>query len=98
MPTTEILPLDRLPHGLPARISKIGEGRIEPVSTKPNLEELLLGLGFEEGAEIEIRHQGHLGGPLAVQVDGRLIALRPIDASAVLVEAEMVPQDSGTGA
>jgi len=33
-----------------------------------------------------VRHQGPLGGPLAVNVDGRLVALRPVDAAAVLVE------------
>ncbi|MDG2242517.1 MAG: FeoA family protein [Rhodospirillaceae bacterium] len=98
MTKSKMLPLDRLPHGLPARISKIGEGRIELNSAEPILEDLLLGLGFEEGAEIEIRHQGPLGGPLAVQVDGRLIALRPIDASAILVETEVSRQVSGMGA
>lgn len=81
------LSLDRLPRGLPARIIRVGVEQDESREAgEPALEDLLLGLGFEEGAQVEVRHQGPLGGPLAVRVDGRLIALRPVDAAAVLVE------------
>lgn len=81
------MPLNRLPRGLPARITKIGGPDYQSSEAgEPLLEDLLLGLGFEEGAHVEVRHQGPFGGPLAVRVDGRLIALRPADAAAVLVE------------
>jgi len=52
------------------------------------LHDRLLDLGFEEGALVELRHQGPFGGPLAVQVEGRLIAIRPADANAILVKPE----------
>ena len=94
MTSSQLIPLDRLPHGQSARISKISKGLTEVESSEPDLEELLLGLGFEEGAAVEIRHQGPLGGPLAVRVDGRLIALRPADAAAVLVETVPSPSES----
>lgn len=81
------LSLDRLPRGLPARIIRVGIERSDSDTAEgPALEDLLLGLGFEEGAHIEVRHQGPFGGPLAVRVDGRMIALRPVDAASVLVE------------
>ena len=57
------------------------------------MESLLLDLGFEEGASVEIRHQGPFGGPLAVRVDDRLIALRPDDAAAILVDPDLVGPD-----
>lgn len=87
MSPSTLLTLDRLPRGLPARITKVGNPDDEPSQTgEPALEDLLLGLGFEEGAHVEVRHQGPFGGPMAVRVDDRLIALRPVDAAAVLVE------------
>ncbi len=86
MTSSQTLPLDRLPHRVKAKITEIGSGPEKTAELEPTLEDLLLGLGFEEGAEIEVRHQGPLGGPLAVNVDGRLVALRPVDAAAVLVE------------
>ena len=82
------LTLDRLPRGMTARIVRIGGAAATPGD---DLEELLLGLGFEEGAAVEVRHQGAFGGPLAVRVDDRLIALRPADAAAVLVEVAEAP-------
>lgn len=87
--------LDRLPHGLSARITKVGGPDHESDQNgEPALEDLLLGLGFEEGAHVEVRHQGPFGGPLAVRVDDRLIALRPADAAAVLVETTLPIPDS----
>lgn len=86
MTSSQTLPLDLLPHRVKAKITEIGAGTEKTAELEPTLEDLLLGLGFEEGAEIEVRHQGPLGGPLAVNVDGRLVALRPVDAAAVLVE------------
>lgn len=87
MSVSTTLSLDRLPRGLPARITKVGQAQNESDSdNEASLEDLLLGLGFEEGADVEVRHQGPFGGPLAVRVDGRMIALRPVDAAAVTVE------------
>lgn len=86
MTSSQTLSLDHLPHRVKAEITEIGVGTEKTSELEPTLEDLLLGLGFEEGAEIEVRHQGPLGGPLAVNVDGRLVALRPVDAAAVMVK------------
>lgn len=90
MPDVQTLPLHLLPKGTPAKIAKVG--RPDGDTT---LETLLLGLGFEEGAPIELRHQGAFGGPLAVRVDDRLVALRPNDAAAV--EVELIDDQPGPG-
>ena len=79
MSDSQTLPLHLLPKRTPARILKVG-------GADAVLETLLLGLGFEEGAPVELRHHGAFGGPLAVRVDDRLIALRPADAAAIEVE------------
>jgi ferrous iron transport protein A len=51
------------------------------------LERRLLELGFVEGAEVEIMHQGLFGrDPIAIRVDSATIALRRREAAAVLVE------------
>lgn len=45
----------------------------------------LLELGFDEGAEVETLHRAPLGDPIAVRVDGSVVALRRALARAVLV-------------
>jgi ferrous iron transport protein A len=50
------------------------------------LESRLLELGFVEGAEVEVLHEGPLGGdPIAVRVNDNTIALRRREAMAILV-------------
>ena len=50
------------------------------------LERRLLELGFVEGAEVEVLHEGPLGGdPIAVRVNDSTIALRRREAMAILV-------------
>jgi len=50
------------------------------------LERRLLELGFVEGAEVEVLHEGPLGGdPIAVRVNDNTIALRRREAMAILV-------------
>jgi len=50
------------------------------------LERRLLELGFVEGAQVEILHEGPLGrDPIAVRVNDTTIALRRREAMAVLV-------------
>lgn len=52
------------------------------------LERRLLEMGFVEGAEVELCHQGLFrADPIAVQVNGALVALRRREAHAILVEA-----------
>lgn len=51
------------------------------------LERRLIELGFVEGAEVEILHQGLFGGdPIAVRLQSATIALRRREAAAILVE------------
>jgi ferrous iron transport protein A len=50
------------------------------------LERRLLELGFVEGAEVEVLHEGPLGrDPIAVRVNDNTIALRRREAMAILV-------------
>ncbi len=50
------------------------------------LERRLLELGFVEGAEIEMIHQGALGGdPIAVRLDDMRVALRRRDAAEIII-------------
>nr|WP_245410182.1 FeoA domain-containing protein [Falsochrobactrum shanghaiense] len=56
-------------------------------SLKPEeIERRLLELGFIEGAEISILHEGPIGrDPIAVNVSGTTVALRRNEAMAILV-------------
>ena len=50
------------------------------------LERRLLEIGFVEGANVEILHEGFLGkDPIAVRVDDMSVALRRREANAILV-------------
>jgi ferrous iron transport protein A len=50
------------------------------------LERRLLELGFVEGAQVQILHEGPVGrDPIAVRVDNNTIALRRREAMAILV-------------
>ena len=71
-------------------------GRIEAFSVEgagvglpgPELERRLIELGFVEGADVELLHQGLFGGdPIAVRVADTTIALRRREAMAILVTA-----------
>lgn len=70
-------------------------GRIRAIATSAcgsnlapaELEKRLLEMGFVEDAEIEIRHEGLFGhDPIAVCVDGAIVALRRREACAIQVE------------
>lgn len=55
----------------------------------PDLEERLLRMGFAEDAAIEVRHEGLFGrDPMAVKVDGVILALRRREADTILVEVD----------
>jgi ferrous iron transport protein A len=52
------------------------------------LERRLLELGFVEGAEVELLHEGFLRrDPIAVRVDQSVVALRRREANAILLAA-----------
>jgi len=55
----------------------------------PEMEDRLLRMGFAEDAEIEVRHEGLFGrDPMAVKVDGVILALRRREADTILVEVD----------
>ena len=80
------MPLGEAGRGFCGRIHTIDVregGHGLPVA---DLERRLLELGFVEGAEVEILHEGPIGrDPIAVRVSGTTIALRRREAMAILV-------------
>jgi Fe2+ transport system protein FeoA len=61
--------------------------RIIMLSAAPALEGKLREIGFCEGDTVELIARGPLNGrPLAVRLNRRLIAMRPDEAAAVVVE------------
>jgi len=69
-------------------------GRITGISVSPDasdlpageLERRLIELGFTEGAQVEILHEGLFGrDPIAVRVNNATVAIRRREAMAILV-------------
>jgi len=53
------------------------------------LERRLLEMGFVEGAQFEVLHEGPIGrDPIAIKLDDSRVALRRRDANALIVETE----------
>jgi ferrous iron transport protein A len=89
-------------HGYPMKVSANTRtlGSLRPGQTcrvigmadhemRPDLEERLLRMGFAEDARIEVRHEGPVGrDPMAVKVDGVILALRRREADTILVEVD----------
>lgn len=70
--------LSALPRGQRARIVAIrGDGA---------LTRKLLEMGIEEGHILTYLHKGLFGGPLAIRLNDRMIALRQRDAAQINVE------------
>jgi ferrous iron transport protein A len=99
MPDTSALILTTLalgeaPVGFRGRIVALDMSRAHATGLpKPELERRLLELGFVEGAEVELLHQGLFGGgdPIAVRVADTTIALRRREAMAIMVGGEEDP-------
>ncbi len=70
-------------------LEALAAGRIARVTglapAEPGLVTRLLELGFDEGAGVELLHQAPLGDPIAVRVDGSVVALRRALARLILV-------------
>lgn len=85
------------PVGAPASLGEVPRGcrgriralRLEDAKNglpSNELERRLIEMGFVEGADIELLHQGPFGrDPIAVRVDGATVALRRREARGVLV-------------
>ncbi len=72
--------------GFRGRIAALDVGRVSGALPGPELERRLIELGFIEGAEVELLHEGLFGrDPIAVRVSETTVALRRREARAVLV-------------
>ena len=76
--------------GFRGRIRALSVGGAGAGLPGAELERRLIELGFVEGADVELLHQGLFGGdPIAVRVAHTTIALRRREAMSVLVSAEL---------
>jgi ferrous iron transport protein A len=92
---TDSVPPGTAGHGVPLGLARRGFcGHIHSIHvgdgahglSATELERRLLELGFVEGAEVEVLHEGPLGrDPIAVRVNDNTIALRRREAMAILV-------------
>lgn len=86
MSTVSTIALGTARVGFRGRIQAIAAGRVAAGMPAPELERRLIELGFVEGADVEILHQGLIGGdPIAVRVAHTTIGLRRREAMAILV-------------
>ncbi len=84
------IPLGSGRKGLRGTVIAVGRAagtmRDEPDSFTDELERRLLEIGFVEGADVEVLHEGFIGrDPIAIRVDDMSVALRRREANAILV-------------
>jgi ferrous iron transport protein A len=80
------IPLGEANRGFCGRINAIHVGEEMHGRQAPEIESRLIELGFVEGAEIKVLHEGPIGrDPIAVRINGATIALRRREAMAILV-------------
>ncbi len=92
MSSESTIALGVVPVGFRGRIQAIAAGRVAAGMPAPELERRLIELGFVEGADVEILHQGLFGGdPIAVRVAHTTIGLRRREAMAILVSVGAEP-------
>jgi len=78
--------------GVVARVGGVASLRSDAVSAE-ELERRLLEIGFVEGAEVEILHEGAFGrDPIAVRLDDMRVALRRREAQGVLIRLDSGPR------
>jgi len=81
------MPLGLALRGFRGRITAIDAALETSGLPAGELERRLIELGFTEGAEVEILHEGLIGrDPIAVRVDNATIAIRRREAMAIHVE------------
>jgi len=90
--TAPCIPLGQAHRGFCGRILAIHVSHGAHSLSAPELESRLLELGFVEGADIKVLHEGPFGrDPIAVRVNDTTIALRRREAMAILVVASDRP-------
>ncbi len=68
-------------------LAKSQQGRIVQINATDAEKYRLFSLGFFEGLHIRLLHEGPLGGdPIAVDIEGHMVALRRADAAHILVD------------
>ncbi len=73
-------------RGFCGRINAIHVGEETHGEAAPEIESRLLELGFVEGVEIKVLHEGPIGrDPIAVRVNDTTVALRRREAMAIVV-------------
>ena len=89
MTAAATIALGKAPVGFRGRIRGLSPAEGGTGLPGEELERRLIELGFVEGADVELLHQGLFGGdPIAVRVAHTTVALRRREAMAVLVAAE----------
>jgi ferrous iron transport protein A len=90
--TVSCMPLGQANRGFCGQINAIHVGEDVHGLAAPEIERRLLELGFVEGAEIKVLHEGPIGrDPIAVRINGATIALRRREAMAILVTSSNRP-------
>ena len=84
------VPLGSGRKGLRGTVIAVGRAAsLSDTETDPFADELerrLLEIGFVEGADVEVLHEGFIGrDPIAIRVDDMSVALRRREANAILV-------------
>jgi ferrous iron transport protein A len=88
MTSKSTLALGEARVGFRGRIQQLAVDGARTGLPASELERRLIELGFVEGAQVELLHQGLVGGdPIAVRVADATIALRRGEAMAILVSA-----------
>lgn len=85
--TANVVRLGCAAKGMHGTVVWVGaEGVVPDGIAAVELERRLLEIGFVEGAEVEIIHEGFIGrDPIAVRLDDMRVALRRREADAILV-------------
>ncbi len=84
--TAPCMPLGQANRGFCGRINAIHVGEDVHGLAAGEIESRLLELGFVEGVEVKILHEGPIGrDPIAVRINNTTIALRRREAMAILV-------------
>ncbi|HMA75226.1 MAG TPA: FeoA family protein [Xanthobacteraceae bacterium] len=91
--TAPAIPLGQADRGFCGRINAIHVREDAHGLAAPEIETRLLELGFVEGAEIKVLHEGPIGrDPIAVRINDTTIALRRREAMAIVVTSLNPPE------
>jgi len=81
-------PLGQAPRGFCGQVHAIRAAESTSGLSATELESRLIEIGFIEGAQVEILHEGAFGrDPIAVRVNDSTVALRRREAMAIFVSA-----------